>query len=182
MSNRIDIGSITSSNPHLWLDALTLSGDPVVYQIATLTPTCDENEWISVNQFCSVLSIAWLRDNPSSPFGLGSLGNGEKLAMAEVILGYQNMDDQVDYAVKRLHGQIRSLQQVIEGVEKGHYAAGTCIWTGNDFHVVAVRVADPKTIALYDPNSGEVQKHERSRFGILMGQLGNSTFVVADPC
>lgn len=177
MPHQIKIGKISDSNPPLWLDTSTLGSSATLYEISTSQPA-GEN-WLYVNQFCSLLSIYWLQNDPPSPFGLGNISDKKKLEMAEVLIGFAGLDDQANYAANSLSGKRELKENVVSGVENGIFATGTQIWAGNDVHVVAIRVKDNRTFQLYDSFSGEVETYGRQQFSTLMNALQCNAFVVA---
>jgi len=175
--NRITIGTITSSNPTLWVNLLTLGQDSTDYTIATASPGSD---FMYVNQFCSILSIKWLQAGRGTvPYGIDNFSDADKRVMAQTLIGYTGMDDQIAYAETQLGGVRRPLDVVARGVMDGTYPVGTNIWAGNDFHVIAIYLRSEKEYELYDSNTGLVTVLPRSGFKQAMQQLRNDAFVVA---
>jgi hypothetical protein len=177
MPNDIQIGTITTPNPTLWLNMDTVGLDTVKYLISTPSPGAS---WIMVNQFCSVLSVSWLSGGRgNNPYGLSNLSNAEKVAMAGVLISFNSLDDQVAYAEERLNGRRETQQRVLDGVQRAGFRPNTRIWAGNDFHVVALFIVDDRFYDLYDPNTGQTTRHERARFNELMTASGWTAFVVS---
>ena len=177
----IVVGAITSTNPHLWLNITTMDQTAPGYQIATVTPGVD---WMSVNQFCSLLALRWLQARaqtiPPSPYSLSIFPNAEKITMAQQLINYASMDAQVTFAIEELGGVRKTLDQVIIGVEsgKGTYAIGTRIWAGSDMHVMAIYLSKATEYILYDPDTGAATTHQRTDFPALMTALRMNAFVV----
>jgi hypothetical protein len=177
MANTIKVGKISSTNPSLWLDLATLEPDSGQYEIATTSPA---GNWLSVNQFCALLSIQWLlSDRSASPYGIGNFSDPEKIAMARQLIGFSSLDDQVEKAETQLGGTRRSLSVTASGVE-GTYPVGTQIWAGNDFHVLGIYLISPTEYQLYDSNTGLTTKQLRSTFRNTMELLRNTAFVVKE--
>ncbi|WP_437623916.1 hypothetical protein [Sorangium sp. So ce1151] len=172
--NRIKVGTITSPNPTLWINLLTLGQDATDYTIATASPGRD---WMAVNQFCSILSTRWLTGGPPPPYGITNFTDEQKIEMAKTLIGFASMDDQVHFAAHELDGDQRSLEETANGVENG-YPVGTQIWAGNDFHVVAVRLTNAADYDLYDSNTGLTTRLPRIGFQNAMEQLRCDAFVV----
>jgi hypothetical protein len=177
----IAVGVITSTNPHLWLNITTMDQAAPSYQIATATPGVD---WMSVNQFCSLLALRWLQARthatPPSPYSLSIFPNAEKLTMAQQLINYAHMDAQVTFAIEELGGTRRTREQAIAGVEsdRGTYAIGTKIWAGSDIHVIAIYLSSSTEYILYDPDNGVATTHQRADFPALMTALRMNAFVV----
>lgn len=176
--NRIAVGVITTPNPTLWVDLNTLGQNPTDYQISTQSPG---SHFMAVNQFCSILSVQWLSGGrgTSSPYGIQNFTDPQKIAMAETLIGFTSMADQVGYAVAQLGGVEQTLAQVTTGMEGGGYKPGKRIWAGNDFHVIGLYVLNNLQYELYDSNTGLVTVMPRAGFRAAMLQLGCDAFVVA---
>jgi hypothetical protein len=175
--NRIEVGAITSTNPSLWVNLLTLGQPATEYVVATSSPGID---FLYVNQFCSILSVKWLLgERGTEPFGIDQFTDAEKKRMAEILIGHTGMDDQIAHAEVQLGGVRRSLDEVALGVEDGAYKVGTPIWAGNDFHVVAITIGNEREYLLHDSNTGRATPMPRSRFRSAMDKLRCDAFVVA---
>ncbi len=185
MPNRIFIGPISSTNPCLWLDATTISNDPIVYQIATNVPAGNPQNWFMVNQFCSILAIRRLQarrhGTPPSPYGINNFSDEGKIAMAERLICFASMQDQVKYAIQELGGTEQSLQQVGGAIAAGQYPVGTMIWAGSNAHVTAIYITGSAEYEHYDPDTGLASPEESSLFIEMMTLLGKDAFVVATP-
>ncbi len=174
--NTITVGSISSTNPTLWVNLTTLGTSNTKYLIATNSPGA---EWISVNQFCSLLSIKWLQEGRgTSPYGIGNFNDSQKKIIAEQLIAFSSLDDQVNYTLGQLGGSKQNLDQTALGVQ-GNYPIGTKIWAGNDFHVIAIYLTTATTYELYDSNTGfTTTSLPRSQFKNYMNTLNNNAFVV----
>jgi hypothetical protein len=168
MPNQINIGTVTTPNPSLWVDTNTLGSDVVVYEIASLSPGTD---WFQVNQFCSLLSLEWLAARSagvvSSPYGISNFSAAAQRVMAEQLIAFDSLQAQVDYAAAQLNGAAVSKAAVESGMAPDgtfSYPVGTRIWAGNDVHVIAYYVTSATQYELYDSNTGAITTHERSAF------------------
>lgn len=170
----ITVGSISSSNPTLWVEGTNFAD----YVISTSPPP---GTWYPVNQFCSLLTLHWLQGGRgTSPYGLDHFKDAEKIAMAQILIGYTSLQSQVDYAASQLGlgGKQEKEATVKDGVEKGAYKVGTKIWTGNDQHVLGVYIVDATQFDLYDSNTGLTKSYKRTDFGKIVKGLGCNVFVV----
>lgn len=179
-------GDITSPNPNIWL-YLPSIGDNPRYVISTNMPPSsypNEEDWLSVNQFCSLLSTAWLLNgNHPGTFTLnGNFTPQQVSAMASALIDQdQGLQGQVDRAIHDLGGQQQSFNEVEAGVT-GSYPVGTRIWTGNDQHVVAVYINSATEYTVYDPNTGQTTTYSRSNFvSATVNTFGLNVFVVKTP-
>ncbi|HEX7843370.1 MAG TPA: DUF4157 domain-containing protein [Kofleriaceae bacterium] len=176
IKSEITVGNITSSNPALWVKLDTPNGKPE-FKIATNTP---DGFTTSVNQFCSILSVEWLKGGgKASPYGIENFTDPKKILMAQTLIGYKSMDDQIEYAKTQLNGKLQLLKNVEDGVQNHKYAVDTKIWAGNDRHVVAIYIMSNDYYKLYDSNDGSTKELSRIGFGAKMGGLGCNSFVVA---
>lgn len=175
---QIEVGAITSPNPFLWMNITTPGRSVTSYRIATEAP--GEN-WMSVNQFCSLLALRWLQEKThgvsSSPYGLNNFLDTEKITMAQQLINCADIDAQVTFAVQELGGSRKTLDQAATGVEDGTYAIGTRIWAGNDHHVMAIYLESATTYALYSPDTGITTRERRAGFRTLMTAFQNNAFV-----
>jgi hypothetical protein len=175
---QIEVGAITSPNPSLWMNMITLERPVTNYRIATETPG---ESWMCVNQFCSLLALRWLQEKThgisSSPYGLSNFLDTEKITMAQQLINCADLDAQVTFAIQELGGSRKTLDQVATGVEEGAYAVGTRIWAGNDHHVIAIYLESATTYMLYDPDTGITTREQRADFRTLMAAFQNNAFV-----
>ncbi len=158
--NQINIGTINSPNPALWVDAMTL-GTPVVNYLIQTTPP--GGSWFYVNQFCSLLTTCWLND-PNVPltYGIQALSSTVQVSMAGQLIGLSSLQDQVTEAANSIaHSSTLSSVTALAAALPG-YPAGTRIWAGNNNHVlgfIITAVANattgaPGTYTAYDSNYG----------------------------
>jgi hypothetical protein len=175
MANVITIGTISSTNPALWVELNTLEKDSVRYLIETSSPG---DGWLFINQFCALLSIRWLHSDRSAPsYGINNFSDPKKIEMAEQLIGFSSLDDQVRKAKEELGGTSESLTETARGVE-GDYPVGTHIWAGSNFHVLGIYLVSSTDYQLYDSNTGLTTRQPRATFGKKMQSLHNTAFVV----
>jgi hypothetical protein len=186
--NVIDVGTITSPNPSLWVDLNTLGTDTVQYLIQTASPGAT---WYYVNQFCSLLSTRWLND-PNVPliYGITALSNAAKIAMARQLIGLTSLQAQVTEAAHGIANSSSVTSVAALSAALAGYPVGTKIWAGNNNHVLAfivTAVANAQTGAIgtytaYDSNNGLATTGNPTTG--LAGQLsamGYSAFVIGAP-
>ncbi|NER51319.1 MAG: hypothetical protein F6J92_32555 [Symploca sp. SIO1A3] len=178
MANQIDIGTINTPNPRLWLDTRTIGSAKQKYIIATNSPG---PYYFDINQFCSLLSIEWLLSGRGKdPYGIGNLPDAQKKQMAEILIGFESMEDQVKHAEQRLGGKEKNLNDTAAGVQ-GQYKVGTKIWAANYAHVTAIYLTSSTKYEIYDPDSGRTTNtYDRSDFKKYMEAFGNNVFVVKE--
>lgn len=183
MSNVINIGAISTTNPSLWVDTTTLGTASVAYQIASLFPGVN---WVQVNQFCALLSIQWLTARGAgvvkSPYGIANFDPNAQKAMATQLIAFNDGDGmkaQENYAVSQLRGAAADEQTVVNGMTPNtrlSYPVGTKAWAGTTMHVVAYYVTSTTQCEFYDSDSGSITT--RNRFGFT---TPCNVFVVAPP-
>lgn len=177
MANIFTVGSITTTNPVLYVDVLTLGTSNVQYRIQSTLPTVP-GEWLYVNQFCSLLSLAWLNNNTHpAQFGIANFNDDEKKAMAARLIADTSLDGQVGIAETDLHGTRKTASTLMQEVAK--YTVGTKIWAGNDTHVFGIRIATATTLAVYDSNHGTVTEMPRANLLSFINSNNLTAFVVA---
>lgn len=175
MCKIILVEDISSPNPGLYLNLQSLNRDTSVYVIQSSTT---DNEWILVNQFCSLLTSKWLISvNPSDCFGIKDFPDDEKKAMANQLISFESMEDQVDAAVRAINGISKTVSQVLQ--EFSSYGPGKKIWMGNDSHVVGIYTLNMDNFVLYDSNIGKTIILKTDAFKDLVTKLHCDAFVVA---
>jgi len=183
---QITIGHITTPNPTLWWDTSFPYGpDLYVYEISTSQPSGEF--WEPVNQFCSILSVEWLKarafgENPDE-YKLQQFSDDRKTSMARDLINFNGTGDgmkaQEHYAESALGGESASQKNVFEGMNpnsKDPYPQGTQIWAGSSGHVVAYYITSNEEYEYYDPNTGKSQTRKRSDF---QNEYNANVFVVA---
>jgi len=172
MSNVINIGTISTTNPSLWVDTTSLGTASVTYQIASSSPGTN---WFEVNQFCALLSINWLAARASgvvkSPYGIANFDAAAQKAMAAQLIAFNDTGDgmkaQEDYAMQQINGAAADKQTIANGMApntKLSYPIGTKIWAGTNVHVIAYYVTSASQYEVYDSNSGSITARSRSGF------------------
>jgi hypothetical protein len=187
MANSITIGSITDSNPSLFVKMSTLDQDPVEYLIQTPTPS---SAWTYVNQFCSLLTTYWLNDpNLPNVYGISNLNDQVKIASAQALINLGSLDQQVTEATNSIaNSSSVSAAEFAQNVAT--YPVGTKIWAGNNAHVVGfvlTAVANAATgtrgtYTFYDSNIGSaVAAQPTTGLAAIATALTLSAFVVGKP-
>ncbi|ADO69273.1 hypothetical protein [Stigmatella aurantiaca] len=176
--SNISVGKISTSNPTLWINIATFAA----YIISTSHPGGND-PWIPVNQFCSVLTLEWLRarnqGQPPQPYGLSRFSAQEQIGMAQMLINYNSLNDQTTTAANVLGGTVVDRETVINTLELNGYPEGTQIWAGNDVHVVGFYVRQGG-IELYDSNTGDTTSFPTNRFRQEVEQRGLNSFVVRE--
>jgi hypothetical protein len=177
---QIKIGKVTSANPALWLDLGSLGPDPDNnrYEVSSAAPEPQE-AWTYVNQFCTVLSTAWL-ERGGTPRRWVFEDLDDKVSAARTVIGYESMQSQVEYAAKALGGAQEDKSSVLKGF--AGYPADTMLWFGNNVHVVAA-VKRSSHADYYDSNDGRVAQMSHGEFEELLAlpQMQFEAFVVKHP-
>ncbi len=184
----VRVGTITTPNPYLWVDPMTLGTSTVQYCIQTSAPA---PSWFNVNQFCSLLSTYWLND-PNKPlsYGITALTDSVKIAMAHQLIALPNLQAQVTEAAHSIANSSIVNTVATLSAALANYQVGTKIWAGNSYHVLAfviTAVANPQTGAVgtytaYDSNTGSATTG-RPTTGLpaQLSALGYNVFVVGAP-
>lgn len=189
MPNTIQIGKITNYNPHLFVQMSSLDKANPVYQIATCAP---DSRWETVNQFCALLTTAWLNDlsSPAS-FGLNDLPDPVKVNMAVQLIGLTGLDKQVSDAAASIANSksYATPKQFIAAIPG--FPVGTKIWAGTNSHVVGFLItsvattgkgAQPGTFSFYDSTVGTVQTLQSTAdLAGRVQQRAYTAFVVGTP-
>ena len=186
--NHINVGTINSSNPSLWVDLTTL-GTPVVnYLIQTAAPG---GNWYYVNQFCSLLTTCWLND-PNVPltYGIQALSSTVQVSMAGQLISLNSLQDQVTEAANSIaHSSTLASASALAAALPG-YPVGTRIWAGNNNHVlgfIITAVANPVTGApgtytAYDSNYGRATTgHLTTGLAAQLTGMNYNAFVIGAP-
>ncbi len=180
MPNSIKVGTITTPNPTLWLDMNSLGGDTVRYLIQTASPG---NDWVYVNQFCSLLTSYWL-NNPNLPnvYGITAMSDTVKQHMAEELINLNGLQAQVTAASHSMansttYNNASDFQAAIASMP-----VGTQIWAGNDAHVVGFVITatgSAGTYTFYDSNIGQARTgRPLANLSDFVEAMGYSAFVV----
>ncbi len=130
--------------------------DPTPLKVSSGSPG---SGFTKVEQFCSVLSVVWLK-GPGSKLTFSGLSETNQVSAVKALLnmgdpttGVVGLDNQVNWAVSQLTGAKKSRSQVTS--EAAGYRTGTKIWYGNDIHVKAALIAKKgEKVHVYDSNSG----------------------------
>lgn len=173
--------STSSANPHLWLNMSTLGTDATQYVVADSTPEAD-GEWMSVNQFCSLLSIYWL-DHPSSSLKFGSLSGSVKLAMAKQLVKYDSMASQENFATSKMSSAKKLSKSQFKDIidDEPETLDGKQLWFGNDAHVRAATFSeksDEIIVKVYDSNYGSTKTMKLADFQKKLSSWGIDSFVL----
>lgn len=176
MANTITVGSITTPNPFLWVNPLTLGMPNVVYTIQSTMPAGD---WLNVGQFCAVLSSAWL-NNAKHPaqFDIRSFDDPGKIQLAQQVIAASNsLASQVTAAEQAIHGTYKSKTLITN--EFSAYRTGTKIWAGNNVHVIGIYIISDTQMQVYDSNEGTTTTVLRGSFAQVLATYALNAFVVA---
>jgi|GEM_PF-4055914 len=174
--NDATIGNVTTPNPHLFLDLATLGLPQKKYTVSSLQP--EPGNWISVNQFCSLLSVYWINHSDLYSLAFMNLSKDLQLEYVNQLISFESLADQVNYAARNINGLIVEAAKAIEDMET--YPTGTKIWFGNNIHVMAA-VTTAQGVRFYNPDSGEVEAKTRNQLIAIMTRFGCDTVVVAQP-
>ncbi|MCM8528969.1 MAG: hypothetical protein NE327_20770 [Lentisphaeraceae bacterium] len=177
MKNKITIGKVTSPNPHLFLNLDTLDSEEREYTIATSVSS--GGNWISVNQFCSLMALHWLNNGTPQTFSFNDFSKEEQEEAAGILINYANLDSQVQYAVQNTGGSVKNLYEFTQYMSQKQKSKK--IWFGSDRHVVAAVIDENGNISLYDPNTGNSEAVEnQSTLVKIASSMSANVFVVAD--
>jgi hypothetical protein len=173
VQNQITIGLVETPNPNLWLDKRSLGGPVVVYEVSSAAPPSG-NDWMAVNQFCSILGVRYLQASPRPHvFGFGNLKH--PVHEAETLLHMSSLENQVKWAAKQIQGTTVELQELQHLFP--HLPSGVVFWLGNSGHAWAA-VKDAGHITLYDPDQGVADYVQLDDFLPLLEALGIDAIVM----
>ena len=177
MTNNITIGKVSTSNPHLFLNLDTLDSDTREYVVATSANP--SGNWISVNQFCSLMALYWLNNGTPETFTFSDYSKTDQTNAAETLIDYSNLESQVQYAVQNTGGSIKNLYEFTQLMSKKQKSKK--IWFGSDWHVVAAVIDDSGSITLYDPNTGQSDSITDQKMLIqIASAMSANVFVISD--
>jgi len=165
------MGDLSWSNPVLYYDTTTA---PYNYMVNSGDPG---GSWSKIEQFCSLLSVYWLKA-PKTSLKFSDLSSKQQQEASETLstMGGKGLQSQVSYAKKELGGASKSLDDITS--EIATYPTGTQFWFGSDAHVRAARILGADAVQIYDSNDGGTETKSKTAFLGVLASGGVNTYVV----